>query len=499
MTTELPPLHRSEVDGVPVLWREGPGPLTAGLVLGVGRRDETFTGGGTTHLLEHLVMHEARRPRLECNASVGIASTELTVTGRPDRVVEFLARACRLLADPPVERREVEARVLAAEEREEGPDLVGALLVERFGYRGPGLVGAVEPALGAVSAEALRAWSARWAVSGAAACWLTGPPPEGLALPLPARRRPDAVDALPEGALLPGWTQLPGPVLAVSGLVPVGPAAGVALHVLRDRLEEELRHRRGLTYGVDSSLDRLTAVDRHALLATQVREGAETEAFAVVREVLAALAADGPTDAELAGEVESAEETLTDQRTTSDELSALAEAAVLGWPVEATEELLASVRDLTIEDVRDAARHLERSALVAVPEGVDLEVPGLPRLPDGSGEVVEGRVHRPRLLRGVPRGARLVVGGSGASLDLGGGQVTTVRWEEVVGLVEAGDADADFTHQLVSARGLSIPLQARDWRGGDEALRAVLAAVPERLHVRGDPEGPSRRADRERA
>jgi hypothetical protein len=31
-----------EIDGVPVLWEDGPGPWTASLVFGVGTRHETF-------------------------------------------------------------------------------------------------------------------------------------------------------------------------------------------------------------------------------------------------------------------------------------------------------------------------------------------------------------------------------------------------------------------------------------------------------------------------
>ena len=41
-------MERTLVDGVPVLWAPVPGPLTAGLVLGVGRRDESVVHAGLT-------------------------------------------------------------------------------------------------------------------------------------------------------------------------------------------------------------------------------------------------------------------------------------------------------------------------------------------------------------------------------------------------------------------------------------------------------------------
>src|SRR3712207_7403538 len=51
-------LFRSEltIDGIPVFVADGPPPLAAGLVFGVGRRDEDFVHGGITHLVEHLAM-----------------------------------------------------------------------------------------------------------------------------------------------------------------------------------------------------------------------------------------------------------------------------------------------------------------------------------------------------------------------------------------------------------------------------------------------------------
>jgi hypothetical protein len=40
---------RTVVDEVPEFVADGPPPFTAGLVFGMGRRDESFAAGGLTH------------------------------------------------------------------------------------------------------------------------------------------------------------------------------------------------------------------------------------------------------------------------------------------------------------------------------------------------------------------------------------------------------------------------------------------------------------------
>jgi predicted Zn-dependent peptidase len=62
-------VRQTSIDGVPVFQAEGPLPLTAGLVFGVGRADETFVRGGLTHLVEHLAMSAVGRQTIDANAS----------------------------------------------------------------------------------------------------------------------------------------------------------------------------------------------------------------------------------------------------------------------------------------------------------------------------------------------------------------------------------------------------------------------------------------------
>ncbi|GAA1155256.1 hypothetical protein F4556_004909 [Kitasatospora gansuensis] len=50
-----------------------------------------------THLVEHLAMSTLPRLHHDHNASVDLALTQFTCTGRPEQVVEFLAKVCAAL------------------------------------------------------------------------------------------------------------------------------------------------------------------------------------------------------------------------------------------------------------------------------------------------------------------------------------------------------------------------------------------------------------------
>src|SRR5687768_17095636 len=147
---------QTSVDGVPVFYAEGPPPLTAGLVFGVGRRDETFVQGGVTHLVEHLAMRAVGRTAIESNASVDLTSTEFLASGSPDRVAAFLRAVCRALADLPTDQLAVEADVLRAEGGTVAAPPVALLLGELYGTTGAGLASAQEPALLSLDPAAVR-------------------------------------------------------------------------------------------------------------------------------------------------------------------------------------------------------------------------------------------------------------------------------------------------------------------------------------------------------
>jgi predicted Zn-dependent peptidase len=469
------------VDGVPVLWAPAPAPFTAGLVFGVGRRDESFVRGGLTHLVEHLAMSALGRTTLDCNASVDLTTTEFQASGRPERVADFLRRVCEALHDLPVDRLAVEAEVLRTENSAAIHVAVGALLAERYGGRGVGLAGYGEPAMTALTPQDVQDWAATRFVRGAAALWLSGPPPEGLVLPLPDGAAPPRVAQALRPIVTPALVEQPvDGAVALGAEVPRLPGLAAACRILADRLEDDLRHRRGLSYTVDTEHVALEADRRFVAVRADCREGQEALAARALWGGLARLADGGPTEAELAHDFEGLQEHVADPRALLAEIQAAAGALVTGVPHRGLDELLQEARSLAPEQVREAAQAIRAGALLGVSAGVELSLPGVTAVPQWSSDVVSGQVHRRRRLRSdAPRGARLVVGNDGVSEDLGGGELQTVRYADALALLEL--APGEWT--LVGADGVSIPLSAGDWRDGASALDRVRAAVPAELQV----------------
>jgi hypothetical protein len=126
-------VNRTEIDGVPALWANGPEPLQAALMFGCGTRDEAFRSIGVTHLIEHLVMSTLPRLHHEHNASVDLEVTAFYAAGEPKHVVAFLEQVCRALADLPLQRLEREAGVLTAEGGSPAHPTTASLLARRYG------------------------------------------------------------------------------------------------------------------------------------------------------------------------------------------------------------------------------------------------------------------------------------------------------------------------------------------------------------------------------
>ena len=473
----------TSVDGVPVYYAEGPAPLSGGLVFGVGRRDETFVAGGITHLVEHLTMRAVGRTALDVNASVDLTATEFTASGSPERLAEFFRAVCLTLADLPTGDLAVEADVLRAEGGTVAAPAVALLLGELYGTRGAGLAASREPAIRALGPEAVRTWAQRFFTRGNAALWLTGTVPEGLRLPLPDGPPPQRSPQPRLAPATPAWGQIPVEERVTLGAeVAQHPALGATIGVLRTRVEDELRHRRGIAYSVEADKLPIDAATRVVVITTDVRPGHEAFAAQVLRRELHRLADLGPSPEEIAQEQAEIGAFLDDPRADPEEARATAHAAVTGIPAVTGAELRRHAAELTGDAVRLSAATLRDSAVLLVPADTELQVPGLGRLPEWSAELVDGRVFTRKRLRGMPKEARLVVGDAGASLALGEDRRITVLWRDAVGLVRQGPED----WLLVGPDGFSLPLSAEDWRNGAEAVALARAAVPEELHVADD-------------
>ena len=474
---------QTSIDGVPVFVADAPPPVTAGLVFGVGRADETFVRGGLTHLVEHLVMAAVGRTTIDSNASVDLWRTEFIASGAPDQVADFLRRVCEALGDLPTDRLAVEADVLRAEGGRAAPPVVGGLLGELYGMTGPGLAAVREPALRSLTADDVRNWAGTWFTRQNAALWVAGPLPEGLVLPLPEGAPPVRTGGRRTGITTPAWTELPAEgQVAIGAEVPAGTSVVVGLEVLRRRVEDELRHRRGVAYAVEADRLPLDAATRFAVVVSDVRPGHEALAASLLWRELQRLAHEGPLPAELDHERAVLTGHLDDPRCEADEARAFAGAHVKGIPARSSDDLRRDLAALTADEVRAAAATMRDAAVLGVPEPLPSPPGGLPRLPEWSADVVTGRVFARRRLSGVPKGTTLVVGPDGATVVLDGDRRVTVRWAEAVGLVQQGPGEA----VLLGGDGFTLPISASDWRDGDEAVALIRAAVPPELQVTDD-------------
>ncbi|MEV7783590.1 insulinase family protein [Kitasatospora sp. NPDC088351] len=481
-------MNREVIDTIPVFWTEAPGPLEAILMFGCGARDETMRTLGVTHLVEHLAMSTLPRLHHDHNASVDLALTQFTCSGRPEQVVEFLARVCEALTALPVERIEQESGVLAAEDGRVADPQTGELLSHRYGVQGLGLAAYRGPGADRIPLDAVRETVTRYFHAGNAALVLTGPPPAGLRLPLPAGERPDrgpAQTALHTG---PSWRQedVPGPGLALHGDLN-DPALLLAVKVLAHRLRETVRHQHGLSYDVDSSAVFAGPGHGERTICLDAREGQEQRVTELLWREALRLARDGVTEDELAEELEGAREAWNDPRSTAYELGEAAADLLLGDDYQDAAARLDTLAGVTPGQVRQALADALRTALLVVPcdTEVDLVQPagtGLPRYLCGQGVELPagGQVFRPpladRLRYSGARKARLVVDDAGVWVRQPDGEVHHVPFDEVVGVEMRGPGRVVFGRSTCF-----VPVVPELFANLGPAVRAIDARVPAHL------------------
>jgi predicted Zn-dependent peptidase len=469
-------VHRTEVDGVPVFWHTQPGRLTASLIFGVGIAHETFLETGITHLVEHLAMRPLRTSRYENNATTEMLHTSFDVSSSPETVVDHLHRICRSLSALDTGPLELERGVLVAEERgSEGPGVTAWLPASIwFGNQAYGLAGNIQVATVRASAEDVRAWCARWFHRGNAALVLSGPPPEGLRLPLPGgpRRHPPAVQ--PFALTTPAHTTVPNGVIGCA-LVDWTAEMACAAGTLMSRLTDRLRHLEGLVY--DIGFDHQLIDGRRAVLGfgTDVPDKHARRVLDAIRGELAALGESGPTAEELAADRDSLVEQLTEREFAEYRAFDEAMSELTGWASAAAhqKQVLAGVE---AGAVAAAARELAANLVLCAPQGrspADLrELPGSPLAP------VPGRELKRALVGSTaPRGFRLVFGDEGLTSYYGSSPVpvAVVRFDDIAGVgVEHTDGRLPILH-LFGLHGGMITVRPGDWRGGRNLVREVRA------------------------
>lgn len=483
-------VHQTEVDGVPVYWVDDPGPLTAGLVLGMGVVDETFRTAGVGHVVEHLALARMGRTHLDFSGTHRLLETEFSATGPVDQVVDFLLRVCEGLADPPLDRFDLETGVIAAESSRATSPADAVLLALRYGYEGLGLapLDVVPPS--ELTEQDVVAHVRRLAVTGNAAVYLSAPPPAGLRLPLPRGERPRRHVPQDGGPAGPGWLPVdsPAPGLGVVGKDTA--ALRVAGRVLADRCREQLRRTEAVVYDLVYKAVAVGDGTRHLSFGPECQPHLAGRVAGRVWELAAELAERGPSADDLAHDLAGLRAMLDDPRSVVGEAFLAASEHVAGRDRSSRAAMLDEVEALTAEDVRLAFAEALASAYLVVPDGTRPSVPLAPVAGCASTRSLppQAQVLRRRMFRSAaPPGTALFTVPDGIGFRDEDGDVHVVRWADCVGVGVDGDV------RVVTGRDRCwVLVDPADWRDGERAVRHVDAgACPELRyavgHVREEP------------
>lgn len=377
------------------------------------------------------------------------------------------------------------------------PPAIGEALTLRYGLAGPGLASAEPVFVERILPGEVAEYASRYFTRGNAVLVLSGPPPEGLRLPLP------------EGGPMP-WVRTPVVPLAFPAEYMSGgdnlvlsfaiPGAGTSLvgattvlgKVWGDRVRTTLRRGRGLVYDVEIdyvSLDAETAV---AIASFELKPA---NAVVVAREALAMLRDirdNGMTPEELADALAPLVEAGEDPQLAvwdATEEAMVRIGAGFGPP---HEQLLAGAGSVTGGDLALCLSDLESTLLVGLPEDSVPEETGpegvlYPVTQHRPADIGAGTEYRRGLLGAVvmkvPRDVRLTVAEEGLRM-FGEDEARAYRWEDIAGI--AWDAPSEPGAEpdsctVIGRDGFIVALVAGWFRRGDRALKEIASSVPSRV------------------
>lgn len=477
MAGELTQIHRTEVDGVPAFWVDGPGPCLAGLLFRTGRIDEQLYTAGITHLVEHLALPAwSPRPGLDWNGWVGITTTGFWASGDPADVGPFVTDVTRQLHDLPLQRLETERGILRAEEASASRSAIGVVAARRFGAVGLALLDWLELGLRTVDADTVAAWAAERFTRGNAALWLNGPPPPELRLHLPDGPRipPPRYDEPPEQ--LPAFSRWGRGGVTVSLLAPRSFALGLAWQAAERRAVERLRYEQGRIYGLSVSHQPPNKDDAHIVFIAECTDENVDAVRAGLIEVLEEIATDGPTDEEREHWLRRVELDVADPHMALGIAQAFAEELLLE-DERTLEGDLTEMRSVTAADAAAALRAGLDKALLLIPED-DAADPPPPFRPFEAAPLelrIEGRKFAPGGIRGrLGRAGHAVLGNDGFAWQQPDGTQMAISFAECVGLMTWRDG----SFQLIDPNGNCLVIDVNDVRNLEELSMSIRRAVP---------------------
>ena len=370
MDGSITEVQRTERSGVPVLWAPGEGSCVGALLVRSGKVDETLRTSGVNHLVEHLSLFPLGRQVYSYNGRVEEAITLFYAEGTPEEVAGFLQETAGHLAALPLDRLEVERRVLLTEAEGRTPGVEARLLSLRFGPRGYGMLNQGELGLGWLGPDELTAWAAERFTTGNAVAWMSAEPPEDLELALPAGPAwpAPAPEPIPQ-LVLPAQVDQGTGGVALSLLVDRSIAITTALALAAERAHDRLRLDAGLSYAVYGGYVRLDADSAHAILQADCKDHNAARVRDELLGVLDDLASSGPTEEELERDLAAYRRSREDPASTFGMLDWFAREQLLGGGKTSNAELVAEREALTADEVREAVAEAVASLLVLVPDG----------------------------------------------------------------------------------------------------------------------------------
>jgi hypothetical protein len=471
-----PRLERADVEGIPAYWTEHAGPYSGGLLFRTGRADEPYRSSGVSHLVEHLALHTlGTQQDYAFNGFVSGLTTGFMAQGEPEQVAEFLSRVVRALDDLPLDRLVDEARVLRTEamQRVAGPE--ETLLLLRYGATGHGTICLPEIMVLAPDPESVQSWAAERFTAGNAALWFSGPPPKALRLGLRSGQKIPPPDLKPiVSAEQPMFDYGDPGVVAISFVRPRKEWFGLALGIIAKRLTEQLRHERGLVYGLISAYQPLNAHVGHSALWTScLSEHAEAVCDAIVG-VLDDLAANGATEEEVKVLRKWFEHDSKDHERIVGRLIAMAADELLGAPVKSPEELMNEIAAIDGTELGRRTAAAIGTALLVIPSNSPHPGTRFCQCSPCSESILRGRAFYTSSFR-LPwsKGPRLVVGTDGVSVVTPEKRVVTVPFASCTAVVLPTGIV-----QLYGEDGFRISVDPGFWWNGLEATRLILETLP---------------------
>jgi zinc protease len=476
----VPPVARTEVDGVRTLWIDEPGPLIATLTFRVGRSDEPSPMSGITHIAEHLALAGLGVQDYDHNGFVDGQMAVFTSMGRPDEIKTFLEQVVGGLTQPPLDRLLLERRILREERSQRGGSIGGALRWYRFGYAGQGRAlgpGDDELALDWLGPDPLEAWMRRCFVRQNAVLWLTGPVPAGLRLELPDGEVAPPPDITPiPGIPFPTHLRWDGPAATLGFTAPRSAAVNMGANIAHRRARQRLRFDEGLVYDVELDYEPIHPSTSHIMLGAECPDERIGQVVERLLGIARELAADGPTQQELDQEIDA---TMRQYEDRDGRIAFLVMTAL---------DTLWGGRVRTVEESYEERRRVEPgAAAAAMRDGLETllvmancdPVPGLAPYPSWSPTRVDGREHAPAgfFLPGRRPKDRLISGPAGVTVAVSPTDWLTVRFDECVAVIH----ETPSVRILLGRDGNRVAVAGEAWKDGPAVIEEIDKAVPAEL------------------